>query len=132
MQFSSSYSVWKNNTDRNSVTDITKTTIQSTTRFVFQIPNNSIIDQDFKSANFDTTTIGGFTTSKAEISNDSIHVNQQVYQPSNEQQRSSSNTYQEFTTTVRSDQSGYNAGDNSHTTTTMYQLDFVKCKIFYC
>lgn len=63
---SSSYPEWRNDTDRHSISAITEdwnnTTTQSTQsttkQFLFQIPNNNITDQDFKSLNFDTTMVG--------------------------------------------------------------------------
>uniref|UniRef100_A0A1I7VC31 Uncharacterized protein n=1 Tax=Loa loa TaxID=7209 RepID=A0A1I7VC31_LOALO len=130
--------------DRGSISNITKNwnnaTTQSTTKqFVFQIPNTNMNDHNFKSSDFDNlryTTVAEFIN-KAEIVNDSIHVNHQVQQnsqniiPNNTGQQHSFNTFQNFITRVDSNHAGHDHADNKSnaitrtgttTTTTTYQF----------
>lgn len=133
---SPSYLSSTNDTDYDSISYITEewnnATIQSTTeQFVFQIPNNDLNVKDFNSPDFDITTVG--FTNKAEIVNDSIQVNHQVQQNSqnvvpNNGQQHSSNTFQNFTMRIGSNQAGHNDSNNSTTITTTYQLHLTTVK----
>uniref|UniRef100_A0A0R3S1T5 EGF-like domain-containing protein n=1 Tax=Elaeophora elaphi TaxID=1147741 RepID=A0A0R3S1T5_9BILA len=128
---------WTDNNNRGTPSDTangwTNVTSQSATKqFIFQIPtnnNSNMNGQDFKSSNFDTTTIKTGFTKNAETTSDSAHINNyQMQQNSfqnailNTAQQHSSNTNQHFTIPDGNNQIGYDKGDNTNATTTTHTI----------